>query len=75
MLTVFENHRKSLSTLQAKRATFTFWVDKLIKNAKNGQFGRIFENLKLAVNQCYQTGQFNRTKLLENAKIQMRHFE
>ena len=31
---------------------------KLIKNAKNGAFWRIFENLKLAVKQCYQTGQF-----------------
>ena len=31
---------------------------KLIKNAKNGPFWRVFENLKLAVKQCYQTGQF-----------------
>ena len=31
---------------------------KLIKSAKNGPFGRFFENLKLAVKQCYQTGQF-----------------
>ena len=30
----------------------------LIKNAKNGPFWRVFENLKLAVKQCYQTGQF-----------------
>ena len=30
----------------------------LIKNAKIGQFWRVFENLKLAVKQCYQTGQF-----------------
>ena len=29
----------------------------LIKNAKNGSFRRAFENLKLAVKQCYQTGQ------------------
>ena len=54
-ITVFENHRKkSHSTLRAKRATFT----KLIENAKNGLFWRVFENLKLAVKQCYQTGQF-----------------
>ena len=26
------------------------------KFAKNGQFRRVFENLKLAVKQCYQTG-------------------
>ena len=31
---------------------------KLIKNAKNGPIRRVFENLKLAVKQCYQTGQF-----------------
>ena len=31
---------------------------KLIKNAKKCSFWRIFENLKLAVKQCYQTGQF-----------------
>ena len=30
---------------------------KITKNAKNGQFCRPFENLKLAVKQCYQTGQ------------------
>ena len=31
---------------------------KLIKNAKNGPFWRVFEKLKVAVKQCYQTGQF-----------------
>ena len=31
---------------------------KLIENAKNGPFWRVFENLKLVVKQCYQTGQF-----------------
>ena len=31
---------------------------KLIKNAKNGPFWQVFENLKLTVKQCYQTGQF-----------------
>ena len=30
----------------------------LIKKAQNGPFWRVFENLKLAVKQCYQTGQF-----------------
>ena len=28
------------------------------KLIKNGTFWRVFENLKLAVKQCYQTGQF-----------------
>ena len=32
---------------------------KLIKNAKNGPFWRVFENLKFAVKQCYQTGDKN----------------
>ena len=31
---------------------------KLSKNAKNGQFWRVFENLKFAVKQFYQTDQF-----------------
>ena len=31
---------------------------KLFKNANNGQFWQVFENLKLAVKQCYQTSQF-----------------
>ena len=31
---------------------------KLIKNAKNGPFWRVFEKMKLAVKQCYQTGHF-----------------
>ena len=31
---------------------------KLTKNAKNAPIWRVFENLKLAVKQCYQTGQF-----------------
>ena len=29
---------------------------KLIKNAKIGQFWRVYENLKFVVKQCYQTG-------------------
>ena len=37
---------------------YIFSGQKLIKNAKNGPFWRVFENLKLAVKQCYQTGQF-----------------
>ena len=39
-------------------------VQKLIKNAKNGPFWRVIENLKLAGKQCYQTCQFfYRTKI------------
>ena len=40
-----------------------------MKKAKNGQFCRFFENLELAVKQCYQTGQFKQ-KLLEIDKIE-----
>ena len=29
---------------------------KFMKNAKNSQFWRVFENLQLVVKQCYQTG-------------------
>ena len=51
-----------------KKVAFNIYVyilsgQKFIKNAKNDQFWRVFENLKLAVKQCYQTGQ----KLMENA--------
>ena len=36
---VLKSLKKSHSTLRAKRAAFTFWVDKkLIKNTKKGQF-------------------------------------
>ena len=53
--TVFENHRKSLIQ-HCERSELR--LQKLIKNTKNGQFWRVFEKLKLAVKQCYQTGQF-----------------
>ena len=41
----------------ASEASFVYILSgqKFIKNAKNGQFGPILENLKLAVKQCYQT--------------------
>ena len=57
--TVFENRRKSLFNI-ATKASYVYILcgQKLIKNAKNGPFGRVFENLKLAVKLCYQTGQF-----------------
>ena len=51
---VWKSQKKSHSTLRAKRATFTFWVDKRLI----WPIWRVFENLKLAVKQCYQTGQF-----------------
>ena len=36
---------------------------KFIKNAKNGQIWRVFEDLKLVVKQCYQTGHFQKYKI------------
>ena len=62
--------------MRAKRATFTFEWTEVNQNAKNGPFWRVFENLKLVVKQCYQTGLIGQ-KLVENAKMpkfQMRHF-
>ena len=47
------------------------------KNAKNVPFWRVFENLQLAVKQCYQKMSILiRQKLMENATylVQMRHF-
>ena len=38
---------------------YIFSGQKLIKNAKNGPNWRVFENLKFAVKQCYQTGHFS----------------
>ena len=44
----------------ASEASYIFILSeqKFIKNAKNGQFWRVFEMLKLSVKQCYQTGHF-----------------
>ena len=44
----------------ASQASYVYILSKqkLIKNAQNGQFVPLFENLKLAVIQCYQIGHF-----------------
>ena len=44
----------------ASEASYVYILSgqKLIENVKNDPFWRVFENLKLAVKQCYQTGQF-----------------
>ena len=48
----------------ASEASYVYILSgqKFIKNAKNGQFRRVFEKLKLAVKQCQQTGQFEKDK-------------
>ena len=54
--TMFENHTKSLILQCEQRYIYVLSGQKLIENAKNVQFWGVFENLKLAVKQCYQTG-------------------
>ena len=51
---------KKVSFNIASEASYVYILSgqKLLKNAKSGSFWRVFENLKLAVKQCYQTGQF-----------------
>ena len=63
---MFENHSKKVVFSIASEASYVYILSgqKLIKNAKNETFWRVFENLKLAVKQCYQTGQ----KLMEMPK-------
>ena len=53
MITVFENHTKSLIQ-HCERSELRLHFEW----TKNGQFLQVFENLKLAVKQCYQTIQF-----------------
>ena len=73
---VWKSQKKSHSTLRAKRATITFWVDKsLLKMPKMVQFWRVFWKPEA----CGQTVLPDRSvligqKLAENAKIQMRLF-
>ena len=51
---MFENHRKSLIEHCVRK--------KLIKNAKNTSFWPVFENLKHAVKNYYQTSHFQKNK-------------
>ena len=61
----------------ASEASYVFILSrqKLIKKAKNGPFWRVFENLKLGVKQFSDRSVLIGQKLVENAKIQTRHFE
>ena len=53
----------------ASEASYVYILSgqKIIKNAKNGQFWRVFENLKLAVKQCYQTCQIKIGQKCQNS--------
>ena len=64
ILTVFENYRKSLiQHFERSELGLHFeWTQKLIKYDKKCHFWRVFENLNLAVKQCYQTGHFKYDK-------------
>ena len=57
-LTMFKNNWKSLIEHWERSYVYILSGQKLIKNAKNCPFWRVFENLKLSVKQNYQTGQF-----------------
>ena len=51
---------EKVSFNNASEASYVYILSgqKFLKNAKNGLFWRVFENLKLAVKQCYLTSQF-----------------
>ena len=76
---VWKSQKKSHSTLRAKRATFTFWVDKSwLKMPKMIHFGEFLKTWSLRSNRVTRHVTFNRTKIggkCQNSKIQMRHFE
>ena len=48
----------SLNTVSEASYVYILSGQKFNKNDKKGQFWRVFENLRLAVKQCYQTGHF-----------------
>ena len=70
--TEFENHKKKVTFNIASEASYVyiFSGQKLIKNAKNGPFWRVFETWSLRSNSVTRQVNFNRTKLMKNAKIQ-----
>ena len=63
--TVFANHRKSIiQKWRAKRATFTFWVDKSwLKMPKMIHFGEFLKTWSLRSNSVTRQVSFNRTKI------------
>ena len=67
IFTVFENRRKSLILQFCELPLHC--GQKLIKNAKNVQFGG-FLKVNHAVKQCYQTVIFHWTKIGENPEIE-----
>ena len=76
---VWKSQKKSHSTLRAKRATFTFWVDKSwLKMPKMVHFGEFLKTWSLRSNSVTRQVSFNRTKIsgtCQNSKIQRRQLE
>ena len=74
---VWKSQKKYHSTLRAKRATFTFWVDESwLKMPKMVYFGEFLKTWSLRSNSVTRQVTFNRTKIggkCQNCKIQMRH--
>ena len=71
-LTWFGNLARCLKITEKSEANYVYTLSgqKFIKSAKNGPFLRVFEKLKFAVKQGYQTGILIGKKLVENAHIQ-----
>ena len=68
--TVFENHRKSrIQHCERSELRLHFEWTKVHEKCQKWSIWRVFENLKLAVKQCYQIGHFfNKTKICEKCQ-------
>ena len=77
---VWKSQKKSYSTLRAKRAMFTFWVDKSsLKMPKIVHFGEFLKTWSLRSNSVTRQVNLIGQKLVRkcqilNVKIEMRHF-
>ena len=61
---VWKSQKKSHSTLQAKRPTFTFWVDKSsLKMPEMVHFGELLKTWSLRSNSVTRQNSFSRTKI------------
>ena len=59
----------AFNTMSEASYVYIMSGQKFMKNAKNSQIWRVFQNLKLAVKQCYQIGHFfNSTKIGEKCQ-------
>ena len=79
---VWKSQNKYHSTLRAKRATFTFWVDKSwLKMPKMVHFGEVLRTWSLRSNSVTRQVSFNRTKIggkyknYKNSNATLSHFQ